>query len=717
MILSNRSMHSNCLPLFSFTAALFGQVFLYYFKLPIPGILLFLLSAGLLLKYNAVSETTLNISKIHEAMIFSLIIILSAVLRLVSLDSIPAGFYVDEADGALIADRLASSGGNMGEFPSGDGGAYLFIISAFFKLFGAGALQMRMGSALLGVMAVAAVYFLMRYLAGPAMGIAGAFLLAVMRWHINFSRIGFNCILLVTLLALTLYYVIRAYRKAKTGDFILAAVTAVLCQYTYMASRLLAPWLAVVLLYIFITDRKFFAANLKNMAAAVFVAMLLYAPLGLYSIKKMPHFFERQSQVSLFDREVVRMNYGPDKNMAAAISDAVIKTLGMFNFRGDMNGRHNLPGSPALDFFTGLAAAAGFGFILFGPRRFENFAFISYFLVFACAGFFSIEAPQSLRVITVIPALIYFALSYLRVIAGSIKKPFYAALFIAALLSAAAAWNICLYFGPQAHDAACRKNFSLDEYQAASYVNKLGPGWRVLIADNIYNYGSTFRFIAGDGSFRPEMFDVNNILPFIKGEETDTAFLISKEYYPISAALKNTFPAAAVTQGKDPLTGDELCFTALAVRKEEIKQWLESEKTRGLTGRYYEGPSWSGKPVFSEKKYLPLFFWTVSPIKPPSSAEWSGRLMIDAPGPYTFLLQSRDYSSLRIDGKIVAETTVLETSINKTALFSGTITLSKGFHHIKLKHSVQASYYKLFLWWIPPFETEKSLVPPSALYQ
>ncbi len=44
---------------------------------------------------------------------------------------------------------------------------------------------------------------------------------------------------------------------------------------------------------------------------------------------------------------------------------SVTKTLGMFNFQGDMNWRHNFPGQPELQFFVGIFFLIGI-FYLFG---------------------------------------------------------------------------------------------------------------------------------------------------------------------------------------------------------------------------------------------------------------------------------------------------------------------------------------------------------------
>ena len=114
----------------------------------------------------------------------------------------------------------------------------------------------------------------------------------------------------------------------------------------------------------------------------------------------------------VFDNYNMGAFRGEGKTVSGILIDQCAKTLGMFNIRGDNDAIDNLPGLPMLDFLTGMAALAGFLYAVFRPAKWRNMLFVSYFAVFLAPGVLTIQAPGALRTILVIPAVIYFALSY-----------------------------------------------------------------------------------------------------------------------------------------------------------------------------------------------------------------------------------------------------------------------------------------------------------------
>jgi 4-amino-4-deoxy-L-arabinose transferase-like glycosyltransferase len=711
----------------SFAAAVIGQVFLYYLKFVVPGLVFFAAAAALLVIHDRYEpgKTGIQISKKAEIILFSIIVLIAVLFRLAFIDQIPGGCFRDEAQNGSAAKSIMDTNSYMGEFlPSyitvhtHNPAAFIYIMAAVFKALGVGTVQIRITSAVIGIIAVPAFYFLLRYLMGPASALCGAFLLAVMRWHVNFSRIGFHCIFSVTAVIFALYFISRSYKGRKWSDFILAGLTTALSQYTYLAARLLPVWLVIFGVYIAFKEKGFYAENWKKITAAALTAMLVYLPLGIYSIKQPGNFFTRQEQVFLFDSYNMGMLRGEGKTAFGGFIDACQKTLGMFNIRGDYNGMHNLPYQPMLDFLTGMAALAGFLYAVFSPAKWENILFVSFFAVFAAPGMLTIQSPGALRTILVIPAVVYFAVSYAgKIIEGLKGRP--AVLFVSAalFLAAAGAENAYIYFGPQAHSAACRSVFSLNETQMAEYMNRLGPGWRGIVDNDIYLYDSTFYFMAGDKVKNCEIFSLDNPFPAAgPGQEMNTAYVISRGYRPVAETLKDVFPHAEIYQGKDAMTGNEYWFIGLKVPAQDIVNWNAESGRHGLNARYYHGLKWLGKPALAEKKKLIFYEWKAQPVAPPSSAEWTGKIRIDAPGEYVFSAETGDYVSLDIDGRKLIGNFGGLTPVDSGGGEVGRIKLGRGYHSIRLRLSVGKNYSRLSLWWMPPGETEKKLVPPGVLY-
>ena len=69
------------------------------------------------------------------------------------------------------------------------------------------------------------------------------------------------------------------------------------------------------------------------------------------------------------------------------------------------------------------------------------------------------------------------------------------------------------------------------------------------------------------------------------------------------------------------------------------------------------------------------------PLPPPFSVEWTGNILIEQPGSYTFGLIADDGAILMIDGRVVVD-------VNHLLLQkgTGTINLSAGLHPIQVRY-------------------------------
>ena len=147
---------------------------------------------------------------------FALLLItaLAAFLRFWQLDRIPPGFHYDEAYEALEAWRVLTQRGYHPIFFPGNFGVepmFIYLTSLAFRLFGETPTVMRGVAALIGTLTVPALYALGRELTRSdklmpaALPLFAAFALAIMRWHIFFSRVGIEPILVPFLLTLMLW--------------------------------------------------------------------------------------------------------------------------------------------------------------------------------------------------------------------------------------------------------------------------------------------------------------------------------------------------------------------------------------------------------------------------------------------------------------------------------------------------------------------------------
>ncbi len=316
-----------------------------------------------------------------------LITALAAFFRFWHLDRIPPGFHYDEAYEALEAWRVLAQRGYHPIFFPGNFGVepmFIYLTSLAFRLFGVTPTVMRGVAALIGTLTVPALYALGRELVRSdrlmpaAMPLFAAFALAVMRWHIFFSRVGIEPVLVPFLLTLMLWAYWRAWRTNGLGAWIAFGLTAGLGPYTYPAGRLL-PVIALVLGVGSLAwrsgetrkqvDRE--AGNQPAIKApplprssaplliAGAIALVVVAPLALNWLQHPDQLLLRSSQIAV----------GPSGAAGGTPVRNLLATLGMFNFRGDPDPRNNQPGLPVLDILMSIPFLIGLGATLWRWRR------------------------------------------------------------------------------------------------------------------------------------------------------------------------------------------------------------------------------------------------------------------------------------------------------------------------------------------------------------
>ncbi len=312
------------------------------------------------------------------AAVLLLVTALAALLRFWRLDAVPPGFHYDEAYEALEAWRVLNQPGYRPIFFPGNFGVepmFIYLTALAFRIFGETPVVMRGVAALIGTLTVPALYALGRELVRldkrmpSGLPLLAAMALAVMRWHIMFSRVGIEPVLVPLFLVLLLWGFWRGMRTGSPLAWAGMGLAAGLSPYTYPAGRLL-PVLAVLLtgLALWWTRRRELQGHVsmqpirsvrRGLIVAGGVGLLVFAPLALQWMQHPDQLFLRSSQISVGSESVAAGT--PAQNMLA--------TLGMFNLRGDADPRNNVPGLPVLDLLMGLPFLLGVGLSAWRVRR------------------------------------------------------------------------------------------------------------------------------------------------------------------------------------------------------------------------------------------------------------------------------------------------------------------------------------------------------------
>ena len=174
----------------------------------------------------------------------------AAALRLWRIDTLPPGFHFDESFEGLEAWRILTDPTYRPVFLTGNFGvpplnAYAnAVMFGLFQLFGgeAGPTAMRVTAAVFGVLGVAAVFALgneMRHYdprLSPAYPLLAAAVLALMRWHLHFSRMGIEPILVPLEWAAATWLLLRGWRTGSWLSFAACGVVLAACMYTYQGA-------------------------------------------------------------------------------------------------------------------------------------------------------------------------------------------------------------------------------------------------------------------------------------------------------------------------------------------------------------------------------------------------------------------------------------------------------------------------------------------------
>ncbi len=296
------------------------------------------------------------------------VILLAAVLRVGGLPRPPAGPYYDEAANGILAEGIANGGYRPLFITSYTGKEVLFFYAAALvsKLVGANLLALRLTSALLGTLTVAATFWCVRELypderesGSPSLlPLLAAGLLATSFWHLALSRVGLRAIAQPLMQALTLALLWRGLSRQRSWWTLVAAgVACGLTGYTYLAARLFPFPLAAALLALVASDRARRRERLAQVGLFVATAAAVVAPLGLYFWRNPERFAVRIEQVAA-------------QGVTLTLPQAFARALGLFFVAGDPLPRLNLPGKPV--FGPLLVAAFLGGLVLVGVQLVRN---------------------------------------------------------------------------------------------------------------------------------------------------------------------------------------------------------------------------------------------------------------------------------------------------------------------------------------------------------
>ncbi len=356
-----------------------------------------------------------------------LITLIAAALRFYRLPDLPPGLHFDEGFKGVIARTLLEGAppqiffeSDMGEEPIAH-----YLVAAAIGLLGQEPWVIRLPSAFVGVLTVPLAWWLGRELfrnrrsqwcgaiqpeqgeepkspggfQGQIVGLGTALVLAILYWHLSFSRIGMEPILVPFFATLAFAALVRGLNTDRWPAFALAGLALGGSLYTYKAGYFVPILAALFVAYAVVVERRFLRGHGRGFLLTALAALIVAAPLGLYFVTHPANFLQRPTSVILMGGE------SAPESPWQALGDNLPRVLRMFFLQGDANPRSNLPGRPALDPFLALLFLVGLGRALVGFRRPTSALPLIWLGVMTLPTLITEHAPHFGRAIGATPAL------------------------------------------------------------------------------------------------------------------------------------------------------------------------------------------------------------------------------------------------------------------------------------------------------------------------
>jgi len=321
---------------------------------------------------------------------------------------------------------------------------------------------LKIGAGIISLLTILAAYWMGRSVVGDEdqrlgnlTGLALSALIAVSYWHIMLSRLGLRIILMPLVTMLLIIFLARAIRHNRRLDFMITGLVLGFGLYTYQAVRIL-PVLIVfaVIMAVILRVRSWISLRqlIVNFTALVLLAGVIFVPLGRYWQEEPESFWQRSTGRLFGDPTeqikdpqtgaTIGLRIVPFEermtnfvNGLPYIRDNIVKSLNMFNYRGDaawISGSPTL--LPQLDWVAGAFMIIGFGVI--GARMLKRRDPVDWMLAggvlimllpTALSIVYTIEVPSATRASGALP-IVYFAAALglaftIRAILSRMKAP------------------------------------------------------------------------------------------------------------------------------------------------------------------------------------------------------------------------------------------------------------------------------------------------------
>ncbi len=553
-----------------------------------------------------------------EIALFAGILLLAIFFRFWRFLEFPPGLWYDEAvngiDAFSIMDKDHLTVWRSSNF--GHSTIFFYLLIASFKTFDYTVFAMRMVPAIAGLAAVFGFYFLARWLTGPVPALVATALLAVSRWAVTFSRISWEASLQPLFEIMAVYFFVRALEKRTNYlYYFLAGGSLAAGLYTYLAFRFVPVVLLFFIAYIAVTKWRLLWENRIGLVVYAVSFLVVIAPLGQFALRNQDLVLARTKDINVFTEIDERDSYEP-------LRHNIRTSVQMMNYKGDLNGRHNLPGAPMVDEVTGALLVLGFAAAVWSFRDWRKGGMAGWLVLALIPGALtiSIENPSAIRGVGAIPPLfllVAIAVATLQRSMATSRQGVAAFCAIAGVLVAGSvAINYYDLFERQAKDKAVYEGFTPEFTQVAEIVAANADDKQVIVSRQFSGHQAV-AVLDRDKEFIRYAVPDQLVLP---PSDKDTLMILDAMQFQMLPVLRTLYPNLVQDDYVDPF--DRVFFTRVTIPAQDTVDLHTVPLTMSVADNS------SDPPVVSSKGRLDRS-WTADDLASgPVVATWEGYLWV-----------------------------------------------------------------------------------------
>jgi len=356
---------------------------------------------------------------------YLLILFVSGLVIFWQFPRLPQKLAFDEIEFTRLAVSLKQGFTIYSAKATGHATPYFYLLFGAFKVFGVTPFALRLNAALFGLVNPLLLFLILRFYFSRRSALLGSLIFATMHWVFQFARFAFEGTYLLFWELLAVYNLLAFHKSKKTKNLVVLIISTILAFYSYLPGRIFF----IVPLAFLIWQKTAW----KTVALYLCTVLILAIPLMVAS----GAVENRVSSLTYLSQSI------PISQKVGYFFENISKNLLMFNFRGDINGRHNYPGKPALNPLLGILFWVGL-FLGFRQKSKYRLFFLWISLGFVATLFtLPAENPHFLRTYTTTAGVVFFITLALEKL---FPKPKFLGYLLIGLIILSGVYEIRTYF-------------------------------------------------------------------------------------------------------------------------------------------------------------------------------------------------------------------------------------------------------------------------------